>query len=177
MRGRSRNKSIRGHLTKSSRLVNFCSSWNSFYGFDSGVKAHLPLITTSSPTCPSGPFHSPLFYLFWTSLFCSLLSCNSLCVVGQKLLQTEGVFLLRVDWVPPAPWKVHPRVVLCQFVHIPRVCHHLGIRKKKTSWQLQLIIYLILNNKNDLNTLWKTNQNKNCWHFWLPIMYFSSMYH
>lgn len=66
-------------------------------------------------------------------LLLSLCLSDLLCVVGQKLLQIEGVFLLRVDRVPPAAGKVDPRVVLRQLGHIPHVCHHLERRKSTTN--------------------------------------------
>lgn len=137
-------------LTNSSRLVDFCSSSNSFYGLNSSTGLSPPcthrcvdhptdLCLIRSPTCSFGPLspswftltHSilqPSIYLFSPSLSFSL--CDSLRVVGQKLLQGEGVFLLRVDGVPPAAGEADPRVVLGQLGHIPWVCHHLERKKR-----------------------------------------------
>lgn len=155
--GRS-NKSARDCLTKSSRLVDFCSSSNSFYGLYSSMGLSSPythrcvdhptdLCLIRSPTCSSEPLLPSQFTLFpFNILFIcsyhpfipSLLSLStpsgdSLCVVGQKLLQTEGVLPLRVDRVPPAAGEVDPRVVLCQLGHVPSVCHHLEGRKSTTN--------------------------------------------
>lgn len=85
----------------------------------------------------------PSIYLFSPSLSFSL--CDSLCVVGQKLLQGEGVFLLRVDGVPPAAGEADPRVVLGQLGHIPRVCHHLERRKSATNSVQQLNYHAVYN--------------------------------
>lgn len=154
MRAGSSSRSARGCLTKSSRLVDFWSSSNSFYGLNSSVglsprSTHRCVDHTTdlslirSPTCSCGPllpshFVLPslniLFYLFWPSLYLvSALStpyCNSLCVMRQKLLQTEGALLIRVNRVPPSARKVYPRVVLPQFGHIPSISHHLEIKEK-----------------------------------------------
>lgn len=138
--------------TKSSRLDDFCSSSNSFYGLNSSMGLSSPcthrcviLCLIRSPTCSFGPIvalpihslHFTLFYLsVQTTLFVlsPLSPCDSLCVVGQELLQTEGVFLLRVDRVPPAARKVHPRVVQRQLGHIPSIRHHLERRKSTTNF-------------------------------------------
>lgn len=150
MRAGSTSGSARDWLTQSSRLVDFCSSSNSFYGLNSTVGLSSPcthrcvdrpthLCLIRSPTCSFGPLLPSQFTLFPLNIL--LFSCSdhpfiasllrdSLCVVGQKLLQTEGVFFLRVDRIPPAAGKVDPRVVLCQLGDIPRVCHHL-VRKER----------------------------------------------
>lgn len=148
MRAGSSSESTRDFLTKSSRLTDFYSSSNSFYGSNSSVGLSCPcthscvdhptdLCLIRSPTCSFGPLLpsqftlSPLMILYLAiqtfplfSLCCTRLR-HSLCVVGQKLLDSEGVFPLGVSRVPPASGKVDPRVVLCQLGHIPRVCHHL----------------------------------------------------
>lgn len=155
MRAGSSNESIRDCLTKSSRLVDFYSSSNSFYGLNSstglsslcthrcvGHPADLCLIR--SPTCSFRPLLPSrlTLYEFYSFLFIStanpflslsLSLCDLLCVVWQKLLQTEGVFPFRVDRVPPPAWIVDPRVVLCELGHIPRICHHLERRKRTTN--------------------------------------------
>lgn len=64
---------------------------------------------------------------------------HSLRVAGQKLIETEGAFLLGVDRVPPAAGKVDPRVVLCQLGHIPSICHHL-VRTKRTTNPREIFI-------------------------------------
>ncbi len=149
----SSNESARDCLTKSSRLVVFCSSSNSFMA-STVLRAYLlpaltavstiPLISASldhplvhlDHCCPldSLSFHFTAFYLSAYPFVLPLLSpCDSLCVVGQKLLQIEGVFLLGVHRVPPAAGKLDPWVVLRQLGHIPRVCHHLERGKSTTS--------------------------------------------
>lgn len=150
----SSSKSTRDRLTKSSRLADFCSSSDSFYGLNSSVGlscactvSTILLISASLDhplvhCCPpnsltlSLSFHLTSFYSP-SALFMCLR--HSLRVAGQKLIETEGAFLLGVDRVPPAAGKVDPRVVLCQLGHIPSICHHL-VRTKSTTNPREIFI-------------------------------------
>lgn len=58
---------------------------------------------------------------------------GSLCVVGQELLQIEGVFLLRLKRVPLATGKVDSRKMLGYLGHVPGICHHLDTGEKTSS--------------------------------------------
>ncbi len=82
MRAGSSNESARDCLTKSSRLVDFCSSSNSFYGFNSSTGLSSPcthrcvdhptdLCLIRSPTCSFGPLLPSQFSLspFYSLLF------------------------------------------------------------------------------------------------------------
>lgn len=94
----------------------------------------LPLLPSSFTR---SPFHTPLFihsdYILYSlppkvSVPYSTVQ-YLLCVVGEELLEAEGVLLLRVDRVPQATGEVDPRMVLPQLGHVPSVRHHLEERE------------------------------------------------
>ena len=105
MRAGSSNESIRDCLTKSSRLVDFCSSSNSFNGLNSSLGLSPPcthrcvdrptdLCLIRSPTCSFGPLLLSRFTLFlhFTAVYLSahpfilslLLPCVTHCVLWDR---------------------------------------------------------------------------------------------
>lgn len=110
MRAGSSNESARDRLTKSSRLVDFCTSSDSFYGLNSSTGLSSPcthrcvghptdLWLNRSPTCSFGPLLPSRFTLspFYSPLFiCSALSqwltvcCGTKTAPDWKCLSPQG---------------------------------------------------------------------------------------